>query len=108
MNRTFKAVFRKEDILNLKQRVSKIEEKQSQILIELSEIKGLLENNNNILIDYMGTYKDKKMRNLRNTMMNGHFNTKQVDSLSTIVSMFREVLEDKENVEKELESLKEK
>ena len=94
-------------MLNLKQRVSEIEEKQSKILIELSEIKGLLENNNNILIDYMGTYKDKKMRNLRNTMMNGHFNTIQVDSLSAIVSIFREVLEDKENVEKELELLKE-
>lgn len=93
--------------MNLKQRVSEIEEKQSKILIELSEIKGLIENNNNILIDYMGTYKDKKMRNLRNTMMNGHFNTMQVDSLSAIVSIFREVLEDKENVEKELELLKE-
>ena len=89
----------------LTQRVSKIEEKQNQILNDLSDMKKLLEDNNRILTENIGTYKDKKMRNLRNTMLGGKFNSKQLDTLGEIVSIFKEILEDKEIVEKELQVL---
>ena len=92
----------------LNEKVSKIEETQRLILNELSEMRKTLNENSNVLIGYLGTYKDKKMRDLRNTMVDGNFKTSQMDSLSEIVSMFKEVIEDKENLEKELELLKEK
>ena len=90
----------------LNQRLSKIEEKQSQILNELSEVKELTKDNNYFLTKYVGSYSDKKMRSLRNTMLGGDFNSKQLDTLSEIVSMFKGILKDKESLEKELELLR--
>jgi hypothetical protein len=76
------------------------------ILDKLSNIEGELKRNNTLIVEYMGTYKEQKLNELRDIMLKGHKNN-QMGMLQEIVDIFKEILNDKENVEKELEKIKE-
>lgn len=91
--------------MKLDTRLTCIERELEMISDKLSNIEGELERNNSLIVKYMGTYKEQKLDKLRDVMLKGHKHN-QMGMLQEIVDMFREVLNDKEIIENELESLK--
>ena len=76
-----------------------IKRQLSDMSYEISLLKDLV-------VKYEGSYKDEKKYELRNILVNECGGLKK-DTYEKIISLFGEVLNDKENLEKELQKLKE-
>ena len=88
------------------ERLSCIESTLICIKRQLSDISYEISSLKDLLVKYEGSYKDKKRYELRNILVNECGGLKK-DTYEKLISLFEEVLKDKEIIEKELQKLKE-
>ena len=95
------------------ERLSCIENKLNKVFSRLFDLDYEISSLRKLILKYEGTYKDKKFDELRKIMHNeGKMTIDEdfmftKDSMQKIVNLFKEVLDDKESVEQELQKLKE-
>lgn len=88
------------------ERLSCIESKLNGITKQLSDVSYEISLLKDLFVKYEGTYKDKKKYELRDILVNECKGLSK-NTYEKIISLFGEVLNDKEIVERELQKLKE-